>query len=58
MWCDYDISTNYYDESPTTGVTREYWFELQNGTASPNGIERNVLTINGSIPGPTIEANW
>lgn len=43
---------------PNTGVTREYWFELQNTTASPDGIARNVLTVNGSIPGPTIEADW
>lgn len=57
-WCNYDISTNYYDVVPDTGVTVEYWFELQNVTASPDGYERTVLTVNGSIPGPTIEANW
>ncbi|KAI7460895.1 Laccase-3 [Hortaea werneckii] len=37
-WCDYNISTNYYDVVPDTGAT--------------------VLTVNGSIPGPTIQANW
>lgn len=58
MWCDYDISTNYYDESPDTGVTVEYWFELSNITAAPHGISRTVLAVNGSVPGPTIEANW
>ncbi|PSR74295.1 multicopper oxidase [Coniella lustricola] len=58
VWCDYSIDTNYYEEVPNTGVTREYWFELQNGTAAPDGIERNVLTVNGSIPGPTIIADW
>lgn len=57
-WCDYDISTNYYDVVPDTGVTVEYWFELTNITASPDGYARTVLTVNGSIPGPTIEANW
>lgn len=33
-WGDYDLSTNYYEEVPDTGVTREYWFDVQNGTAS------------------------
>lgn len=36
----------------------QYWFELTNTTLSPDGIERDVLTVNGSVPGPTIEANW
>jgi hypothetical protein len=57
-WGDYDISTNYYDEVPDTGVTREYWFNVQNGTAAPDGVDRIVLTVNGSIPGPTIIADW
>lgn len=51
VWCDYDISTNYYDVVPDTGVTVEYWFELTNITASPDGYARTVLTVNGSIPG-------
>lgn len=58
VWCDYDISTNYYDTVPDTGVTREYWFELTNTTASPDGVERIILAVNGSIPGPTIIADW
>lgn len=57
-WGDYDISTNYYDTVPDTGVTREYWFDIQNGTADPDGVDRIVLSVNGSIPGPTIIADW
>lgn len=59
-WGDYDLSTNYYDNDavPDTGVVREYWFDVQNGTAAPDGIERIVLTVNGSFPGPTIIADW
>ena len=57
-WGDYDTSTNYYTTVPDTGVTREYWFDVQNGTASPDGIERVVLTVNGTVPGPTIIADW
>lgn len=58
VWCDYDIDTNYYDEVPNTGVTVEYWFELQNVTTAPDGVSRNALTVNGSFPGPTIFADW
>ncbi|KAJ2903916.1 hypothetical protein MKZ38_009151 [Zalerion maritima] len=43
---------------PDTDITREYWFELVDGTASPVGYERYAQSINDSIPGPTIFANW
>jgi hypothetical protein len=49
-WGDYDISTNYYDTVPDTGVVREYWFNIENSTAAPDGIERIVLTVNGLQP--------
>ncbi|OJD30710.1 multicopper oxidase [Diplodia corticola] len=57
-WCDYDIQTDWYSEVPDTGVTVEYWFDITNTTVSPDGVERMALAVNGSIPGPTIEANW
>ncbi|CZR67928.1 related to laccase precursor [Phialocephala subalpina] len=57
-WGDYDLSTNYYDEAPDTGVVVEYWFELVNSTLAPDGVERTTLTVNGTFPGPTIIANW
>ncbi|KAI1867412.1 hypothetical protein JX265_000750 [Neoarthrinium moseri] len=53
-WTD----TNWYDETPNTGVTREYWFDIQNGTATVDGVERLVMTVNGQFPGPTIMADW
>ncbi|KAL1618176.1 hypothetical protein SLS54_007417 [Diplodia seriata] len=52
------VDTDYYNEVPETGVTREYWFDLQEVTVAPDGIERIALTVNGTIPGPTIEADW
>ncbi|KAF2495700.1 laccase Lcc4 [Lophium mytilinum] len=58
VWCDYDTSTNYYTDGPTTGVTVEYWLEVTNTTLAPDGFERIVLAVNGTVPGPTIEANW
>ncbi|KAH8685762.1 Cupredoxin [Tricladium varicosporioides] len=57
-WGDYDTSTNYYDEAPDTGVTREYYLELVNTTASLDGVSRNVLLVNGTFPGPTLFADW
>lgn len=57
-WGDFSLSTNWYEEAPDTGVVREYWFELVNSTLAPDGVPRMALTVNGSIPGPTIEADW
>lgn len=57
-WGKFDLSTNYYEEVPYTGVTREYWLNIVNTTAAPDGNERVVLTVNGTIPGPTIIADW
>lgn len=58
VWCEYDINTDFYTEVPETGVTREYWLELVNTTAAPDGVPRNVLTVNGTVPGPTLYADW
>ncbi|KAJ5726946.1 extracellular dihydrogeodin oxidase/laccase [Penicillium malachiteum] len=58
-WFDgFDISTNYYEKVPDTGVVREYWFNVENTTAAPDGVEMPVQLINGSFPGPTIIADW
>lgn len=54
----FDVDTDYYTQVPYTGVTREYWLEITNATAAPDGRERYVLLVNGQLPGPTIEANW
>lgn len=57
-WCDYTINTDYTTEVPETNVTREYWFELTDVTVAPDGYSRSAVAINGSIPGPTIFADW
>ncbi|KAI0974207.1 multicopper oxidase [Xylaria arbuscula] len=57
-WGNYSLSTNWYEEAPDTGVIREYWFDIVNKTLAPDGFDRITLSINGSIPGPTIEADW
>ena len=58
QWCNYDVDTDYTSVVPDTGVTREYWFDLAEVTVAPDGVERFAMAINGSIPGPTITADW
>jgi hypothetical protein len=76
-WGEYSIDTDYYAETPQTGVTRgtvqillrngvisltscrtEYWLTAENITLSLDGYQRQVLAYNGSIPGPTLFADW
>jgi hypothetical protein len=57
-WCNYTTSTDYYNIVPDTGVTREYWLNLEQTTLSPDGVPRLALTVNGTVPGPTIIADW
>jgi hypothetical protein len=57
-WGDYSLSTNWYDEAPDTGVVREFWWEITEMTASPDGFARPVMAINGTIPGPQVVVDW
>ncbi|KAI0188217.1 Cupredoxin [Xylaria flabelliformis] len=57
-WCDYSIDTDYTSEAPDTGATREYWLELTDVTVAPDGVSRSAMAVNGSIPGPTLFADW
>ncbi len=47
-----------YKVVPDTGVTREYWLELSDVTVAPDGVPRSAMAVNGSIPGPTLFADW
>lgn len=58
QWCDLDIHTDYTTTVPDTGVVREFWLELDQAILAPDGRPRWTLAINGTIPGPTLEANW
>ncbi|KAI1809950.1 multicopper oxidase [Poronia punctata] len=55
----YGIKTKYETMSPK-GVTREYWVEIkQNDTVSPDGFPKiQGQYINGTYPGPLLEACW
>lgn len=46
------------DDIPNTGVTRYYNFDIARGRLAPDGVEREVILVNGQFPGPHIEANW
>lgn len=53
-WGNYSIDTNYYNTFPDTGVTREYWLSIDGVSCAPDGYQRTCMTINGTVPGPTI----
>ncbi|KAL4880552.1 Cupredoxin [Aspergillus karnatakaensis] len=58
QWCSHSISTDYHSITPNTGITREYWLEVDEMIGSPDGFPRHVFAINGTIPGPTLYADW
>ncbi|KAJ9136552.1 Multicopper oxidase [Pleurostoma richardsiae] len=57
-WGNYSIDTNYYEETPDTGVTREYWLSVEETTCAPDGYQRTCMTFNGTVPGPALIADW
>lgn len=57
-WGQYSIDTNWYETVPDTGHIAEYWLSAVEGPCAPDGYNRTCMTFNGTIPGPTIIANW
>ena len=57
-WGAYNINTDYGTTWPNTGVVKSYTFHITNTTLSPDGTPKQVLAVNGQVPGPTIECNW
>ncbi|MBE3042571.1 multicopper oxidase domain-containing protein [Candidatus Bathyarchaeota archaeon] len=59
-WKDgFDIDTNWYEDVPDTGNINEYWFDVvEKNVSIAGGPERLVMSVNGSVPGPTIFADW
>ncbi|CZT41233.1 probable Laccase-2 [Rhynchosporium secalis] len=58
-WGNYSIDTDWYETVPNTGVTREYWLSVTNKTMALDGYRRQqVLSFNGTVPGPLIWGNW
>ncbi|GKU14531.1 laccase-1 precursor protein [Fusarium langsethiae] len=58
QWYGYDIHSDYYSVIPDSGVTREYWLEISEIVFAPDGVPRFAQAINGTVPGPTIFADW
>ncbi|KAI0396002.1 Cupredoxin [Xylariaceae sp. FL0594] len=57
-WGNNDIDTDPTFFWPDTGVTRHYDFNVGYATLAPDGVEKQMMVVNGQYPGPTIEANW
>ncbi|KAI1494898.1 Cupredoxin [Biscogniauxia mediterranea] len=58
-WGNFNVTnTNPYATCPDTNVTRYYEFTISEQTAAPDGVEIQMLLVNGQFPGPLIEANW
>ncbi|KAH7041161.1 multicopper oxidase-domain-containing protein [Microdochium trichocladiopsis] len=57
-WGQHSINTDWYEVVPETGATREYWLNAELIKLAPDGYEVAVLALNGSMPGPLIEADW
>lgn len=57
-WGHHSIDTNYYTDSPDTGHTVEYWLSAKHSICNQDGYERPCMTFNGTLPGPTIAADW
>ncbi|KAB8360960.1 hypothetical protein FH972_024692 [Carpinus fangiana] len=51
-------NTNYYEDAPSTGITRYYDLHVSRGRLAPDGYQKDVILINGQFPGPLLEANW
>lgn len=57
-WNGYDVDTNYYDFIPDTGKTVEIWLSVEESMCNQDGYQRPCMTFNGTMPGPTIVADW
>ncbi|MCJ1402023.1 hypothetical protein MMC11_005242 [Xylographa trunciseda] len=55
---DYNIHTDYEKYVPHTGKTKQYTLVITNAPWSGDGYTEGSMLINGSYPGPVIEANW
>ncbi|KAK0247866.1 hypothetical protein LTS09_016966 [Friedmanniomyces endolithicus] len=51
-------NTNYYTDTPNTGVTRYYDWNITKLQCSPDGVETTCLAVNGQVPGELVTANW
>ncbi|RPA94821.1 hypothetical protein L873DRAFT_1700230 [Choiromyces venosus 120613-1] len=54
----FDINTDFEFHWPD-GTHREYWLEITDGVVSPDGyLKTKAKLVNGTYPGPLIEACW
>lgn len=55
---NFSIDTDFDSNFPTTGKTVRYDWTITNTTMAPDGVSREVFSINNQYPGPAIEVNW
>lgn len=50
--------SNPYRSAPFTGAVRRYDFTISRGRLAPDGVEKDMILVNGQFPGPPIKADW
>ncbi|KAK1764472.1 laccase [Phialemonium atrogriseum] len=57
----FDINTDYLEKTPLTGKTVTYTLvvtEIDNWKGPDGVVKKKAMLINGTLPGPTIVADW
>ncbi|KAH4073903.1 hypothetical protein HBH92_049240 [Parastagonospora nodorum] len=55
---DFDINTDMDESWPNTGKVVKYHLDITNEVLSPDGFPKQVMVVNGQVPGPSIVADW
>ncbi|KAH9889738.1 multicopper oxidase [Xylariomycetidae sp. FL2044] len=55
-WCYVKTSSQFFWRS--TPWNNVHWLELTDVTVAPDGVSRSAMAVNGTIPGPTLFADW
>lgn len=50
--------SNPYKSAPFTGAVRHYDLTVSRGRLAPDGVEKDMILVNGQFPGPPIKADW
>jgi len=50
--------TDLTSHSTHSLTLEQYWLSVENSTLAPDGYQRQVLAVNGTLPGPAITGDW
>lgn len=45
-------------EIPDTNITRYYDLTIARCSLAPDGVQKDMICVNGQFPGPTLTADW